>query len=75
MLNLRTHRGFLLFSTVLFGVVMSLVMYQFMVQVNNDPLPLPFLIYLVLVSFLGGVAAGEGAWRILNWYFGDFKEK
>ncbi len=73
-MNLTKHRDFVFFSTVFLGILFSVGMTLFMIQVNNGPLPIGFLIYLVALSFVAGFIGGEGTWRILNWCFGSFRD-
>lgn len=73
--NLKTRHGYVLFSTLFCGILMSTGMYQTFRDIHGGPLPFVLLVALVTISFITGWIVGEGAWRILNWYFGKFKDE
>lgn len=71
--DLRTHHGYVLFATLVCGIAMSMGLYPLLRDLHGGPLPLVLLVVLVVISFISGWITGEGAWRILNWYFGKFR--
>ena len=66
-MDITTHRGFLLFTTLAFGIVLTVVMWPFLLAEHGGHLPFGLLVFVIFISFASGLLGGEISWRL--WVF------
>lgn len=66
-MDITTHRGFLVFTTLAFGVVLTVVMWIFLLREHGGSLPFGLFVFVAAISFTGGLFGAEISWRL--WTF------
>ena len=61
---LSGHRNWTLYYTLTCGVVLSVVVLKTFSDISEKPLPILFIVIMVVLSFIGGAIVGEVNWWI-----------